>query len=610
MTAELDCRKQYSACKSTRGNFTDSESDDEFDLLIDALGSIDNRLNSIDINTRQCEDEVHTVVRPDGNVVTVHLQISISSIEDVDTVRQEFTCQFYLGVSWEEPQLKDDARKGKKIEWDKCWDPRIYFQNAVEVISMTSSTKLLQPLYDGNPSVQISYRVKGKFKTLFDLRNFPFDKQLLQICIISKWGDSVVRLKEASYKPGYLCCKTFLSEHEWVLYKHVIGTESCTAEDCTNDHSLSPDGNTTSSDVHCRHRIATLIQQNSSQKGIMKKTFNDERPLIFSVFTFSFSIRRRFSFFISNIVVLLAIISFLALGPFCVPQGEIGDRLSIIFTLLLTAVTFKFVVSQSLPRVSYQTLLDQYVLSCIIYIFGMSVVVGVTTKIKFLQQHELFTVIVSFCLWLVITFWIAFTSVATVRRSNVELQRLETMFRSRGNQSAAFQCLADAGVNDLMLPKSSPDIIPLRISESTASAAALPQHSHSHAIMERSNGLMIIRERGDERRTTLANIHIRKKNIKAKKLKERVSKRPKSAMVISDESKSIRNVPNTETNNALLSRSSSLSLSKALGSHEIVLRRYTASFNEVEPELDNVSIEGEVFTQNSNGHRVAEDLDI
>ena len=607
---ELDCRKQYSGCKSTRGIFTDSESDDEFDLLIDALGSIDNKLNCIDINTRQCEDEIHTVVRPDGNVVTVHLQISISSIEDVDTVRQEFTCQFYLGVSWEEPQLKDDAKEGRKIEWEKCWDPRIYFQNAVEVISMTSSTKLLQPLYDGNPSVQISYRVKGKFKTLFDLRNFPFDKQLLQICIVSKWGDSVVQLKEASYKPGYLCCKTFLCEHEWVLYKHVIGTESCTAEDCSNDHSLSPDCDITSSEVHCRHRIVTFNQRNSSQKGIMKKPFNDERPLVFSVFTFSFSIRRKFSFFISNVVVLLAIISFLALGPFCVPQSEIGDRLSIIFTLLLTAVTFKFVVSQSLPRVSYQTLLDQYVLSCIVYIFAMSVIIGSTTKIPFLQQHESFTVIVSFCLWLLITSWIAFTSIATVKSSNVELQRLENMFRSRSNQSAAFQCLADAGINDLMLPKSSPDIVPLRISESTASAAALPQYSLSHTIMDKANGLMLIRERADERRSTLANIHLRKKNLKARKGKERFNKRPRRGRLISHENKSTRIAPNGEVNDALLSRSSSFLLSKALGSHEIVLGRYTASFDKLEQTSDNVSMECEVFTQDSSGQGVAEDLNM
>ena len=603
--AESGNKKERSNCKPTRITSFGSESEDEFDLLLDALSTIDNKLCLIETNTRQFEDEIHTVVRRDSAVVNVYLQISISSIEDIDTLRQEFTCHFYLGVMWEEPQLKDYVREGRKIEWDKCWNPRIHFQNAVEIRSMTSSSRLLQPLYDGNPNVQISYRVKGKFKTLFDLRNFPFDKQRLQICIVSKWGDSVVQLKEASHKPGYLCCKTFLCEHEWDLYKHVIGTESCTADDCNNDHSLS-DCTNKSSVMHCRHRAASSIQPSSPAEHVaMKKTMSEDRPLTFSVFTFSFSIRRKFSFFMSNIVLLLSLISFLALGPFCVPQTEIGDRMSIIFTLLLTAVTFKFVVSQSLPRVSYQTLLDQYVLSCILYIFAMSVIIGVTTKIKFLQKHEPFTVIVSFCLWFFITSWIVFTSMVTVKNSNIEIQRLENIFNSRSTQSTVFQHLTEAGIKDIILPKLSPNIIPLRISESTASSA-LPQQSLSHAAIDRSSGLVKIHGRSREKSLTLAKIRLKKKILKKRQEKESGRKRPKSARVISDETRTCGIRPVVETSNALLSSSSSL---EAPEGNEIVLVRYAASFCGSEHMSDDeISAGGDVFPQRLSEYKAAYDL--
>ena len=604
--AGVDCSGQNSLYRSTRDGHTGDKSENEFDLMIDTLSSIDNKLNSIDINTRQREDETRTVVRPDSNLVIVYLQISISSIEDIDTVRQEFTCQFYLGVNWEEPQLKDEAKDGRSIEWEKCWEPRIYFQNAVEIMNITSSTKLLQPFYDGNPSVQMSYRVKGRFKTLFDLRAFPFDKQRLEIRIVSKWADSVVQLKETSYKPGYLCCKTFLCEQEWDLYKHVIGTESCTADDCNNDHSLSPNESSRSLETQCKNKIAFLNRSISCvKKGIMKKPVNEGKPLIFSVFTFSFSIRRKYSFFISNVVLLLALISSLALCPFCVPQAEIGDRLSIISTLLLTAVTFKFVVSQSLPRVSYQTLLDQYVLSCIIYIFAMTVIIGVTAKIKFLQQHEPFTVIVTCCSWLAIAIWIVIKSIFTVKSSSMELQRLEDIFSSRNNHSSVFQHIAHSGITDMMIPKLSPDIIPLRISESTA-PTVLPRQCQSRAEMQRKVALAASRGRSGEIHTSLARVSRRRRKLKARKGKEKFSL--DSCRDNLHESTSLRRKSFAEVSNAQISRFSNSSSSGSSDCHEIVVGRYKVSFDGLTPLSDDSSIEGEVFPQNLGEQRAVENL--
>lgn len=45
------------------------------------------------------------------------------------------------------------------------------------------------------------------------------------------------------------------------------------------------------------------------------------------------------------------------------PMGA-ADRLGLTFTLILTSVAYKFVVAASIPALSYQTLLDVYVLIC------------------------------------------------------------------------------------------------------------------------------------------------------------------------------------------------------------------------------------------------------
>ena len=549
-----------------------SENDDtEFDLIADTLGSINEKLSSIDVNTRICENELHTVVRPSHDLVTVYLQISISSVDDVDTMRQEFTCQFYLAASWEEPALKH-VKDDEHIEWEQNWDPRIYFQNAVDISSQTSSHKLIRPLYDGNPVVQLSYRIKGRFKSLFDLRKFPFDYQSLQIQITSKWGDSVLELKEGSYKPGTLSIKNFLCAHEWDLYKHVIGTDSCTADDCTNDHARSLLADNTSKVPHCKQRKSKggtfYVPLPDDYKKKVQDMTDEERPLIFSVFTFSFSIRRKFSFFVSNIIVLLALISFLSLAPFCVPQSGIGDRLSIIFTLLLTAVTFKFVVSQSLPKISYQTLLDQYVLLCIIYIFGMSVVIGVTTKVPYLQKNEPITLIVCASFWLLITLTMTMKSIFAARHSASRMNHLEKKFKASNSNANIFKGIAKKKITDLILPDLSlaaPEI-QVRKSESVAPFVPVVLPSLSQTIMGTSSGLITGNNSKMRRKGTMTKSLLDRRKLK---IKQRRNRRPSQSVL----SKALEDDGRPFLNAAMLKSDDD-------SEKEVVWGRYTVHFEE------------------------------
>eukprot|EP00794_Sanderia_malayensis_P009794 gene9794-10793_t len=453
------------SCDSTSSD--DNDNDIEFDILVDALTSIYSKLGSIDINTRICENELHTIVRPGNDVTIVYLQISISTIDDVDTVKQEFSCQFHLAATWEEPMLKhvenDDA-----IDWEKQWDPRIYFQNAVDLVSITNNHKLIRPLYDANPTVQLSYRVKGRFKSIFNLRSFPFDYQRLQIHITSKWGDSVVEFKETSYKPGMLNCKTFLCGHEWQLYKHVLGVSSCTADDCTDDHSVKKQAKNESQAPHCRGReLKRRKLYARSQSNIMKEI--DERPLVFSMFTFTFSIRRKFAFFVRNILVMITMLSLLSLAPFCVAETEVGDRLSIIFTLLLTAVTFKFVISQSLPRVAYETRLDKYVLANMAYILIITIILGVSHRVDVWRKHENVTVCACVGLWVIGTIAIIVDSIQAAKASNAAIKKLEKAYKVRNTKGNVFRNIVkNTRGNQILIPERSPEDVPVRKSESVA----------------------------------------------------------------------------------------------------------------------------------------------
>jgi len=71
---------------------------------------------------------------------------------------------------------------------------------------------------------------------------------------------------------------------------------------------------------------------------------------------------RRWKVFFANIVFLMACISLLALTAFSLGADDLGDRLNLLITLILTAVAFSYVVFDSLPNVPYLTFMDKYIL--------------------------------------------------------------------------------------------------------------------------------------------------------------------------------------------------------------------------------------------------------
>lgn len=58
----------------------------------------------------------------------------------------------------------------------------------------------------------------------------------------------------------------------------------------------------------------------------------------------------------------LGLISICSISSLVCSRENVGDRLAITLTMVLTSISFKYTTSASLPKVSYQTLLDTYIL--------------------------------------------------------------------------------------------------------------------------------------------------------------------------------------------------------------------------------------------------------
>ena len=120
-------------------------------------------LNKIQENTKDSIKEMKWYKRRRDNV-PVYIRMSFVMVGHIDAIKQEFQCEFYMAVRWNEPELigktTDDI-----IDWENYWDPSICIVDIVSYEIYEKTQKLI-PSEDANvtPDVFQYFHIKGTFK--------------------------------------------------------------------------------------------------------------------------------------------------------------------------------------------------------------------------------------------------------------------------------------------------------------------------------------------------------------------------------------------------------------------------------------------------------------
>ena len=261
--------------------------------------------------------------------VIVHVCVSIFKVGNIDTIRQEFQSELYMRLRWEEPNLKGkDMSCTTTITWDSLWKPRYRFINAIHVECHEIKKEILPPeSVDESPQFLFHCFIDGTFKTTFELRKFPFDYQDLTLILSSKYNsDELKFVKDDEFRDN-ICEENFYAHQEWKLYSHVITDTPTSAEmEATSQYSYP------------RYNIRV-------------------------------SVIRQYKFYIYNVFLIMCLFNVSTFWSFVVKADSQAGRIQIHLTILLTSVAFKYNVQQFVPRVSYLTLIDKYILWSMIFQF-------------------------------------------------------------------------------------------------------------------------------------------------------------------------------------------------------------------------------------------------
>ncbi|MDQ7785657.1 MAG: ABC transporter substrate-binding protein [Desulfomonilaceae bacterium] len=255
----------------------------------------------------------------------VYTGINLYRIDNVDLLRQTFDAEFFLWFKWMKPdELVLDANT-------------IFFWNALH----TADDQLVPLAQRSCDDVKYQgFRIKGTFLDLYDLRNYPFDSQWLNLTLsLSPHGASRILLAvddDVHFAADRF--KIFPGE-----YHHVGRPE---------------------------HASGTL-PLNASFGDPNRKTVGG-RDYEYSVYQVTFGVARNpFPYLLKMFLPLFVLIG-ICLAVFWVPMEHFGVRITLVMTSLLSTIVFHMSRAGALPNVGYLTLADRFFV-CAYVVMSLSI---------------------------------------------------------------------------------------------------------------------------------------------------------------------------------------------------------------------------------------------
>jgi len=270
--------------------------------------------------------------RPDPEGVPTKISIGLFLLDliSIDDVDQSFTADFYAVVRWNDPRLSiadpTEAQMIRVFDIDEIWHPLTY------VINQRRMTRQLDNVFrvDSAGNVQYVQRFSGEFSSPLDLKNFPLDKQNLALQVVS-----------FRYGP---------EEVEFVLDQQRTGQRDTLSLVGWSKGQLQPEITTEYLRIQDRH-LARI--------------------------DFKLEVKRQRPYYIIKALVPLFLIIFMAWSVFFIDPSVIGPQIGIPTSSVFALILFNHRISALLPRVSYLTRIDRFILFSIILVFitlGESVV--------------------------------------------------------------------------------------------------------------------------------------------------------------------------------------------------------------------------------------------
>jgi len=266
------------------------------------------------------QDELITRPDPDGAPTEISVGLYFLDVAQIDDVAQDFAADVVFEAAWTDPRLADpEAPPTRVLRLAEIWDPEVGFLNRRAVDLVLPETVRVDPA----GHVVYVQRALATFASPLDLRRFPDDEQELGVQLVSyRHTPEELDLRVDSTTTGRL---EAFSITGWQLE---LGTAAVTP--------------------------LVLPGVDLTRAGV----------------TFRLRAQRERTYYLLTLFIPLVLIALMAWCVFWIDPSLLPAQIAISTASVFTLIAFRFSVGFSLPRISYLTVADQFMLAITLLVFA------------------------------------------------------------------------------------------------------------------------------------------------------------------------------------------------------------------------------------------------
>jgi len=275
----------------------------------------------------------------DDQPIIVTVYFGIIDIPQVDEVMETFDVIAYLTLEWNDPKAYESMRDSNRLDDNEIYQSmstqqaqevlaEIGKSNIIEFTNLVDKREILNSTLqiESNGNVMYDERFAASFHSPLELKRFPFDYQKL-----------FIRIESFCFDVADIKFET--SEDNVVYYR-------------------AP--NASGEEQGLQLEEWHLVLERPTYKVDQYASPMSGRT--YSYISVGIDMQRKTEFYIWKIFLPLMLIICISWSVFWIGKESVSNRLGVASMGFLTAIAFGFFVSNNLPKISYLTFMDMFII--------------------------------------------------------------------------------------------------------------------------------------------------------------------------------------------------------------------------------------------------------
>jgi hypothetical protein len=254
-----------------------------------------------------------------------YFRVFVLDIDAIDDANQNFTANVYIKLRWKDERLAHPDGSVREIHLEEVWNPQLAVANRVGLVSR-SLPEVVQVDPDG--TVTYRQRYSGLFSQPLQLANFPMDEHAFTI----QFASAAYSTDELEFIP-----------------------------DAPEYEGMPPGGSIADK--------ISLPDWKLLRYEVLASPYQPIREIHAAGFAFHFVAKRYVAYYFLQVLLPLSVVVVMSWAGFWLQREQVGVRIGVATSSILTLIAQRFVLASLLPRLPYMTRMDYFTVGSTVLVF-------------------------------------------------------------------------------------------------------------------------------------------------------------------------------------------------------------------------------------------------